>query len=139
MKEHKRCLLRNRSDFTHKEDLARKTTAQSSTRSIVSLQRRAPRTRAESNIAECIDPSLPPPFFYSTSPLYDQRSSMLALYGTLPSQPSKPCAWNAFRPVWRDDYCKLTGWSERTSCYNNSDGQHFVGEERFPALRCFIR
>ena len=36
MKEHKRCLLRDRSDFTHKEDLARKTTARSSTRSIAS-------------------------------------------------------------------------------------------------------
>ena len=36
MKEHKRCLFRDRSDFTHKEDLARKTTARSSTRSMVS-------------------------------------------------------------------------------------------------------
>ena len=30
-----------------------------------------PRTRAESNIAECIDASLPPPFFYSTT-LYSE-------------------------------------------------------------------
>ena len=32
--------------------------------------------------------------------------------------------------VSRDDYCTLTGWSQRTICYNNLDGQHFVGEER---------
>ena len=70
MKEHKRCLFRDCSDFTHKEDLARKTTAGLPRDRLCRSNGERLEPRAESNIAEwhrCVV-ATPLSFFYSTTP-----------------------------------------------------------------------